>query len=164
MDNEKILTFNMIWQSVPLGRDYSRFEQDLKNRWKPGECMNALYAFEGRHDAHPFDTTLYIGMTEMQGVHRALQSAQQRFFTIDSPSKMYGSYRDVILRWAIIDSSDSGITKALESLFIIAMKPPLNSKEVDVWLPESAWNLIVSNREDKGVLLPMLHGDYFTHL
>jgi hypothetical protein len=90
---------------------------------------------------------------------------------------MYGSYWDLILRWASLapgelfpddpnkNETTKELTRALENLLIISMKPSLNAQGVDGWLNKAAWDLVVGNGGDKGLLLPMLHGHdcFFSH-
>ena len=54
-------------------------------------------------------------------------------------------------------------TDVLERILIHATKPVLNCQGVDCWLPSDPWyrNLVVCNKGDKGLLLPVIYGDYF---
>jgi hypothetical protein len=164
------------WLSMPVSRKFTTFETELAARWDTQSAIG-LYAFEGKHDGHRNGTILYIGMTAKQGGERPTQSAAARFFRDDASGAMYGSYWDLTLRWAVMDPEDlygncadakrqtGKLAKAVESLLIVSMKPPLNTKEVCAWLHYSAWDLVVGNAGEKGLLLPMLHGSeiYFTH-
>ncbi len=79
-------------------------------------------------------------------------------------------YWDMTLRWATLPNGESwdiqsndAPTEVLERILIHAMKPALNSKWVDAWLPPDPWfrKLVVCNKGDKGLLLPVIYGDYF---
>lgn len=163
------------WESVSIGRKLDEFLNNVPANWNDHQF--GLYAIEGKHNAHPYGTVLYIGMTVAAGSSRSLQSVESRLFRLESPRTMYGSYWDLTLRWAPLvpaelfpDDLDrvnktKAITRALENLLIVSMKPPLNSQGVDGWLDKDAQDLVVGNAGDKGLLLPMLHGHscFFTH-
>lgn len=164
------------WQSMPVSRDYKTFEAELATKWDTENSIG-LYAFEGKHDGHRNGTILYLGMTAKQGSERPTQSAAARFFRDDASGAMYGSYWDLTLRWAVMSPEDlfpdapdreaqtAALAKAAESLLIASMKPPLNTQEVNAWLASAAWDLVIGNAGEKGLLLPMLHGGnvYFEH-
>jgi len=163
------------WESIPIDRNHTKFVEAIPGRWSNQTI--GLYAIEGKHDGHRQGTILYIGMTVEQAGGRPVQSVTTRLFREKKPRTMYGTYWDLILRWAPLipeelfpgDPDMVGKTEklagALENLLIVSMKPPLNAQDVDGWLDKEAWDLIVGNAGDKGLLLPMLHGHecFFTH-
>ena len=176
VESQTFRSVRLDWQSMPVSRDLKTFEAELAAHWD-SQKISGLYAFEGKHDGHRNGTILYIGMTSKQGGERPAQSAIARFFRDDASGVMYGSYWDITLRWAAMDPLDmfpddhnrEGLTaklaEDLESLLIVSMKPPLNTQKVSNWLPSTAWDLVLGNAGEKGLLLPMLHGSevYFVH-
>jgi len=157
---KEFCSIKLHWESMPVSRNYNEFAETVAKRWPDAE-VDGLYAFEGRHDGHRERTILYIGMTEKPGGQRVMQSAQDFFFRMDEPRIMYGSYWDLTMRWVTLDFHDHKLTKALESILIASSWPVLNSMEKRGWLNDDARNLVVSNSWDKGMILPMLHSDYF---
>ena len=163
------------WESIPIGRTYDEFRKTVPANWNDQQI--GLYAIEGKHHAHPNGAVLYIGMTTAAGGRRSLQSVESRLFREEAPRILYGSYWDLTLRWTPLVPADlfpedpkmvnksKALTRALENLLIVSMKPPLNSQGVDGWLNKAAWDLVVGNVGDKGLLLPMLHGHacFFKH-
>ena len=150
------------WLSIPMDREYPVFEHRIRPLLT---SPHALYAFEGSHDAYPHGAMLYIGETESYGVERPLCSAagrqHQHFYCFREPKKMWGCYWNMVFRWAI--PKEPGLTKVLESILISAMKPVVNRN--DGWYPEGSEyrDLVVCNKGEKGLLLPVLYGDYFAH-
>lgn len=149
------------WKSLPVSRKFPEFIEAVAKQWPNEEDSDGIYVFEGKHDGHREGTILYIGMTKKLGGERVTRSAQDFFFKRDEPRDMYGSYWDLTMRWVALDTDDEKLTKALESILIVSNWPVLNSREKRDWLNDDARDLVVSNCLDKGLLLPMLHGDYF---
>lgn len=164
------------WDAITIDRDLKTFQAALTGKkWDANKI--GLYAIEGKHNAHPQGTVLYIGMTDAAGAKRPSQSVRARLFNNDPEPVMYGSYWDMTLRWVYLSpeerypddpekhSKSKTLTQALEKLLIVSLKPPLNANGVDDWLDGNAWDLVVGNVGNKGLLPPMLHGHdcFWTH-
>jgi hypothetical protein len=158
---ERMGVAELEWKAIPMDRVFETFKKSIDLP------QNVLYAFEGKYDAYPSTVVLYVGKTEAKKGVRPCDSAYARFYCAP---QMSCCYRNMTLRWAIpptekswtIQSQDT-LTEVLERLLIHAMKPALNSQGVDGWLPPDPWfrRLIVCNKGDKGLLLPVVYGDYF---
>lgn len=158
---EEVCVVELQWRSMPIDRNYAEFKKTA-----PSVC-HTVYAFEGRHEAHPTKSILYIGQTNASKGQRPLDSAYERLYCASEMSCCYG---DVTLRWADIPAGDGWRIQSqdtpvdvVERVLIHAMKPALNSANVDGWLPEHSWfrKLILCNKGDKGMLLPVVYGDYY---
>jgi hypothetical protein len=111
-----------------------------------------------------------FGKSEAKNTKRPCDTAQIRFYGKNKKT-ISCCYNDMILRLAIppneneeraIPNSPS-LTDVLEQILIHAMKPALNGTSVDKYYPSdpSFRELIVCNKGDKGLLLPVVYGDYF---
>ncbi|MBU4272081.1 MAG: hypothetical protein KKE86_05380 [Planctomycetes bacterium] len=178
---EQVGIVELQWHSIPMDREYDEFvkkyyESPLNS---PG---NIVYAFEGKHHAYPTRTVLYIGMSESQGGTRPQKSAKDRIY--GKPKIMAFTYSEMVLRWAMTpEISEDEImkwdnpahqtpTRIFEHMLIHAMKPVLNSRGADGYMQELMCNkklqktpcigkLVVCNKGDKGLLLPVIYGDYY---
>lgn len=129
------------WRSCLMEKEYARFEANAKGAGLPKTPL--VYAFEGKYIAYPNGAVLYIGETERSG-ERPLDSAAgkkgQRFYPHYPPRcgrtrTMFKCYSDMLLRWAEPprELKHKRPTEVLERILIQAMKPALNSKNVDAW-------------------------------
>jgi len=158
---EQMCVVELQWMSIPMDRTYEKFHKMFPS------LQNVIYAFEGKHESYPARVVLYIGQTEAKKGARPHASAYEHFYCAPEMSCCYG---DMTLRWAIppnekgwdIQSQETP-TDVLERILFHAMKPVLNCQCVDGWLPLDPWfrKLVVCNKGDKGLLLPVVYGDYF---
>ena len=183
---EQIVVVELQWNSIPMDRDYVKFHEKYEEATR-NPSGSIIYAFEGRHAAYPIRSILYIGKTEADDKKkRPDETAKARFY--GKPRIMSCVYSDMTLRWTMIPniSSDDmnkwAITeqattvrkgkkeeetpaKVLERILIHAMKPALNSHYADGYLPSAPYfrKLLVCNKGDKGLLLPVVYGDFYAH-
>jgi hypothetical protein len=165
---EQMQVVELEWDSTPMDRNWDIFKGNYEKKF----CdlpPNSIYTFEGKHDAYPTGAILYIGNTKAEKGERPCHSAKDRLYGYKP--KMSPCYWDMILRLAIIPDESFNYpipekqtpASVLERILFHAMKPGLNSREVDSYLPDDLCyrKLLVCNKGDKGLLLPIIYGDYF---
>jgi hypothetical protein len=159
---DQVCVIELQWASVPMDRSYEEFRRAIPS------LQSAVYVFEGKYDSYPTRTVLYVGRTKEANGCRPVESAYDRLYCC--APEMSSCYCDMTLRWAIPPNQTGWeipggetTTKILECVLIHAMKPALNSQGVDGWLGLEPWfrRLVICNTGDKGLLLPVIYGDYF---
>lgn len=139
------------WEERALPRDWDEALNIIKAQDKGNEF---IYSFQGFHNAYPLRTALYIGMTEKNG-NRPIKTAEERFYN----NKLWGAYRDISIHVGTVTGDKVGLN-VLEKLLIISHKPPLNNKHVDGSVNEDEKTVLILNIYEKGVLLPVIFGEY----